>query len=153
MSLSPRCQVTGAAKSLALLGKRVTVETGARGGKVPAKAEIDCRSLGGHFETGQEGRAATVDRFQLSDWYRGRGRRGRCLGPPQEGMRGEGGGEKGREEGEARRGEAREGEGSGRTEQRREGAVKERGNGLGEAKRRSEEMSRGGATGGGTWSR
>lgn len=61
-------------------------------------------------------------------------------------MRGAGGGEKGREEGEVRRGEAREREGSG-------GAEKGRGDEKGEAKRRSEEMSRCGAIRGGTWSR
>lgn len=112
------------------------METSARGGQVSGKAEIGCGSLGGHFETGQEGRdrsgQVTVDRFQLSDWYRGTGEKrevpgatpGRDAGGGgrREGEGG-GGGEKGR--GKRKGGEWRGGERAGRRERR--GQEKKRG--------------------------
>lgn len=56
-----------ATKSQAPVGTSVTVETGAWGRQVSGKAEVGCGSVGGHFETGQEGRdwsgQVTVDRF------------------------------------------------------------------------------------------
>ena len=73
---------------------RVTIETGRRGRRASRKAEVGCGSVGGHFETGQEGRdwsgRVTVDRFNLETGTTGLGEEGGARGHPG-GGRGGGG--------------------------------------------------------------